>query len=107
MNAKEMQVVVRDERTVAVESAGLGMAYNVLSFALLIDVIYRGLVLNEAAWDLLALGGLSGFIVILYQARQKALPHGGGRKYVLVAGLWALLAAVVAAISAILTMHAK
>ena len=54
--------VERDERTVAVENASYKWAYILLIFALLIDVVYRGMVRQEAAWDLLALVivGVSG-----------------------------------------------
>lgn len=63
-----------DERTIAVQQAGQSMAYAFLSFALLANVAYRGLVLHEAAWDLLALVIAAGFICFFYEARQKALP---------------------------------
>jgi len=46
------QNVQRDERTVAVENASYRWACTFVSFALLIDVMYRGAVRNEAAWDL-------------------------------------------------------
>lgn len=68
------QIVERDERTVAVESASYKWAYIFISFALLIDVMYRGLVRNEAAWDLMALVVVGGAVCAVYQARQKTLP---------------------------------
>ena len=46
--------VKRDERTVAVENTGYKWAYILVSFALLIDVMYRGMVRQEAAWDNIA-----------------------------------------------------
>ena len=67
-------LVERDERTVAVANAGYRLAYMLLSFALLIDVMYRGLMRDEAAWDLLALVILGGAVCAVYQARQKTLP---------------------------------
>ena len=103
MSAKEMQGVVRDERTEMVENSGYKWAFVFLMYALLIDVGYRGLVRNEAAWDLLALVCVSTFITSVYQARQKALPRGWGRTAVLTA----LLGGVVAAIAAVLMMHAR
>ena len=45
--------VVRDERTIAVEDASYRLAYGFISFALLLDVMYRSLVRREAPWELL------------------------------------------------------
>ena len=70
------QSVERDERTVAVENASYKWAYIFLSFALLIDVVYRGVVRNEAAWDLMALVVVGGIVCAVYQARQKTLARG-------------------------------
>ncbi len=81
----------RDERTVAVENASYRWPCAFVSFALLIDMIYRALFRHEAAFDLMALVIVSGFIVGVYQARQKALP----RRWVKVGLLVALLAAVI------------
>lgn len=67
------QSVLRDERTVAVENASYKWACNFITFALLIDVAYRGLVRNEAAWDLMALACVPGIISTIYQARQKTM----------------------------------
>ena len=90
------QVVERDERTVAVENASYRWAYGVLTYALLMDVMYRGLVRHEAAWDLMALVIVGGAICTAYQARQKILAHG----WVMKAVLGAVIAAVVAAVTA-------
>lgn len=43
------QYVRRDERKVAVENASYRWACGFVSFALLIDVMYRGMVRSEAA----------------------------------------------------------
>ena len=43
--------VERDERTVAVENASYRWAYMLLTFALLLDVIFRSLYRQEGAWD--------------------------------------------------------
>ena len=43
--------VVRDERTVAVEDASYRFAYIFITFALLLDVMYRSLVRQEASWE--------------------------------------------------------
>jgi hypothetical protein len=84
---------------VAVENASYRWAYAVLTYALLVDVMYRGLVLHEAAWDLLALVVVGGGICTAYQGRQKTLAHG----WVMKAVLGAVIAAVIAFVAAVLT----
>ena len=96
------QSVHRDERTVAVENASYKWPYIFLTFALLIDTMYRGLVRNEAAWDLLALVIVSSGICTVYQARQKMLGQG----WVWKAAIVGCLAGVIAALVAILIMYA-
>ena len=56
-------------------------------YALLVDVMYRSLARNEAAWDLMALVIGGGLFCGVYQARQKILGHGWVMKVVLVACL--------------------
>ncbi len=90
------QVVERDERTVAVENASYRWAYGVLTYALLVDLMYRGLFRHEAAWDLMALVVVGGAVCMVYQARQKTLGHGWVMKVVLVACITGIIAAVVA-----------
>ena len=90
------QDVERDERTVAVENASYRWAYGVLTYALLVDVMYRGLFRHEAAWDLMALVIVGGAICTVYQARQRILVHGWVMKAVLVACVAGVIAAVLA-----------
>jgi hypothetical protein len=90
--------VERDERTVAVENASYRWAYFVLTHALLVDVMYRGLFRNDAAWDLMALVIGGGIFCSVYQARQKILTHGWVLKAVLVACIAGVIAAVLAMI---------
>jgi hypothetical protein len=90
------QAVERDERTVAVENASYRWAYLLLAYALLVDVMYRGLVRHEAAWDLMALVIVGGIVCSVYQARQKILAHGWVMKVVLVACIAGVIAAIVA-----------
>ncbi len=89
-------IVNRDERTLAVENAGYRWAYAFVVYALLVDVVYRGIVFQEAAWDLMALVILSGAVCVGYQARKKAMVKGWAMKAVLVACLGAAIAAIVA-----------
>ena len=95
------QSVKADERTVAVAHAANTWALNFISFALLIDILYRAAVQKEAAWDLFALLGVSGAISTVYMARHKVLGQMSGWKIAIIMALGALVAAVV---SAILTM---
>jgi hypothetical protein len=88
--------VQRDERTVAVENASYRWAYMLLTYALLLDVMYRGLARHEAAWDLLALVIVGGFVCAVYQARQKILGHGWVMKVALAACVAGVVAAVLA-----------
>jgi hypothetical protein len=88
--------VERDERTVAVENASYRWAYMLLSYALLLDVIYRSLFRNEGAWDLMALVVGGGAVCTIYQARQKVLSRGWAMKAVLGACIAAVIAAVLA-----------
>jgi hypothetical protein len=90
------QAVQRDERTVAVENASYRWAFLVLTYALLVDVIYRSLVRHEAAWDVMALVIVGGAICTIYQARQKILGHGWVMKAVLAACMAGVIAAVLA-----------
>jgi hypothetical protein len=96
MSALEM--VDRDERTVAVANAGYRLAYMVLTYALLVDVMVRGLVLREAAWDLLALVVAGGVICTVHQERKDAMPSGWVRTMMVIAAVAAVIAAIVAAV---------
>ena len=92
------QNVRRDERTVAVENASYKWACTFLTFALFIDVMYRAVVRNEAAWDLMALAILPGIASLVYKARRKTLPKGWGWKLMLFVFVAVVIAAVIAAI---------
>jgi hypothetical protein len=80
--------VVRDERTVAVEHASYRWAYLVLSYGLLLSVMYRSFVLHEASWDLLLLVVVGGAVSALYQGSYRVLTRG-----------WLILSAAAAAIA--------
>ena len=86
--------VLRDERTTVVEEASYRFAYAFLTFALLVDVMYRGFVRGEASWDLLGLVIAGGAISTLYQWRHRILTRhsfmlaiGSGVVAAIVAGL--------------------
>ncbi len=86
--------VERDERTVAVENAGHRWGYTFLACALLIDVAYRRIVRQEAAWDLLALVLVGGAVCVMYQACKKTLPHAWAMKTVLISVLGAVIVGI-------------
>lgn len=65
--------VEKDERTTFIENASYKIGYNFISFALLLDVVYRSLVYKEAPWDLLGLVIIGGLIMTLYQLKHKIL----------------------------------
>jgi hypothetical protein len=90
------ECVERDERTVAVENAGYRWAFLLLSYTLLVDVMYRSLTRREASWDLLSLVVAGGAVCTLYQARRRVLTHGWLTKAVLTACLAGVVAAVFA-----------
>jgi hypothetical protein len=90
------QCVERDERTVAVENASYRWAYLLLTYALLVDVMYRSLVRHEATWDLMALVIVGGAVCTVYQARQKILAHSWVMKAVLAACIAGVIATILA-----------
>jgi hypothetical protein len=89
------QSLTSDDRSLIMMRGNM-WAYNFLAFALLFDIMYRAMILGEAAWDLFALLFASGAISIVYAARHKAL----NRNNVMGMSLLALLAAIVAAVVA-------
>jgi hypothetical protein len=84
----------KDERAIAVENSSFSLAYKVIAFAILVDVIYRSLVLKEVSWDLLGIVILGGLVATLYQTRYKT----GTRSWVKAALLSFLAALVIAAV---------
>ena len=62
--------VIRDERTVMVEHTSYRYAYGFITFALLLDVIYRSLVRQEECWDLVAIVIVGGVGCILYEWKR-------------------------------------
>jgi hypothetical protein len=100
MNAD--QPVRADERSAAVAYRANTWGLNFITFALLIDIMYRGWFLGEAAWDLFALVIVSGAITMLYMARHQVLGQVINWK---IAAIGFVIAAVVAAISAFLATN--
>lgn len=88
------QSVNRDERTAAVENTSYRIAYLVMSFGLLVCIAYRGFVLQQSSWDLLALVILGGVTATIYQETNKVLSRRWGIAVVaslVIAGLLAFV----------------
>lgn len=81
--------VILDERAFAVAGVSYRLAWMVLAFGVLASVAVRSLVLHQAAWDLLALVVVSGWVSYLYQRAKhvRVLPRH-----------WALLTVVIGAV---------
>jgi hypothetical protein len=93
-----MSGVVRDERTVVVEDASYRVAYLFISFALLLDVMYRSLVRQEAGWDLLAIVVLAGAVSTFYQWRHRILSGHSFRPAMVTFGVAGVVATLIAAV---------
>jgi hypothetical protein len=79
-NKNEVQ---RDERTTFVENASFGLAYKFVGFALLLDVAYRSFTKGDAAWDLLAIVIISGFLSTAYQIRNRIVNRSWAKTFVI------------------------
>lgn len=62
----------KDERAISVENSSYSMAYNIINYALLVDVIYRSFVLKQSSWDLFGIIIFGAAVATLYQIRYKA-----------------------------------
>ena len=91
-----MSGVVRDERTVVVEAASYRFAYIFITYALLLDVMYRSFVRQEASWDLLAIVIVGGAISAFYQWRHKILTGYSLKVAVVTFGSAGIVAALIA-----------
>ena len=95
MNKK---IVERDERTAFIENASFSYGYKFLSFALLLDIMFRSFRLNEAPWDLFTIIILSGFAMTAYQYKQKIL----GKSWLTTVGLTIIISIISAIILALI-----
>ena len=90
--------IARDERTTMVENSSYRWAYLLMTYGLLAIVGYRGLVLRESEWELMALVVLGGAVTALYQGRHHVL----SRHWVALVGTTMLAAGVVGVVLALL-----
>ena len=91
--------VSRDERTTVVENTSYRIAYLVMSFGLLASIAYRGFVLNQSSWDLLALVILGGVTATMYQGINKVLSRRWILTTVAIVVISGLLAIVIGVIT--------
>jgi hypothetical protein len=87
---------------VAVVNASYKWGYIFVCFALLLDVMYRGAVRHEAAWELLALVVMGGAVCAIYQAKHKALRPFQTKGCLLVLGVTLIVVVVLAIILAMI-----
>jgi len=92
--------VVRDERTVVVEDASYRFAYIFITYALLLDVMYRSVVRQEASWELLAIVIIGGAVSTVYQWRRKILTRHSLKLAVVTMGVAGIVAALIAVAAA-------
>ena len=92
--------VILDERARAVADTGSRWAYMLLSFGVLIDATVRGVVRDEAAWDLLGLVFVSSAVGSLYMRfkRVQVLP----RRFLLILMILSAVVGLVVAVGAVL-----
>ena len=91
-----MNVISRDEREMSIDRAADRLAYLVLAFGVLAIVAYRGIVLDQASWDLLLLLLVvaTGFVGLGYRVWKRA----ASVSWLLVLGITAVVAALVAVV---------
>lgn len=88
------KMVEKDERTTFIENASFSYGYKFLSFALLLDIMFRSFWLNETPWDLFAIIIISGFAMTVYQYKQKIL----GKSWIKTVGLTIIMGIISAVI---------
>jgi hypothetical protein len=91
----------RDERTIIVENESYKYGYILLTYGILIDIIYRSVRFKEASWDLFALLFVSGLVSTLYQYRQKIFAQHWIRSMLILMGLSAIIAIGITLISSL------
>lgn len=97
------KIVEKDERTAFIENISYSYGYKFLSFALLLDIMYRSLVFNEAPWDLLAIIIISGFVMTVYQYKQKIL----GMRWMKTIVITSVIAIIVAILVALIVLSKR
>lgn len=92
MSSKKVE---KDERTTYVENQSYRYGYLVLSFGILIDILYRSIQFNEDPWDLFAVIFLGGLITMGHQYRNRILTENWLKAVGLVIVISAIVSVVV------------
>ena len=87
--------VERDERVEMVENASYRWACSVMSFGLLVDVMYRSWVRHESSWDLFGLVILGGVVATAYQGSNRVLGPRWAKSTAVIMVSGAVVAAVI------------
>jgi len=94
-----INLVARDERESAIDSAADRLSFLVLAYGLLVLVAIRAFN-GEATWDLLGLVVLSGFVGLGYRLRQRVV----SRRWTSVFGATVVIAAIAGLVIAALQL---
>ena len=65
--------IIRDERYFAVENASFRIGYMIISYGLLLLIIFRSFAYHESNWDLMALVVISSIAATIYQIVHKTV----------------------------------
>ncbi len=87
------QPVVRDERYYAIENASYRIGYMIITYGLLLLIIFRSIAYHESNWDLFALIVISSFAATIYQIAHKTITIS--RKWIYFTIAITLIAAIV------------
>lgn len=91
------KTIEKDERTTFVENTSYSYGYKFVAFALLLDIMYRSFRFNEAPWDLFAIIIISGFVMTVFQYKQKII----GKSWIRTIALTFLIAIISAILLAL------
>ena len=94
------QSLFRDERYYAVENASYKIAYMIISYGLLLLIVIRSLLFQQANWDLFVLVIVSSFAATIYQMRNKIINFTWKWLYLMLGS--AVLAAIITLVVAYL-----
>lgn len=88
--------IEKDERTIFIENKSSKYGYNILTFGILIDIMYRAIRFNQTSWDLFLLLELTGAVVILYQYKAKIFTENWKKSVLFLIIFAAIIGAAVA-----------
>ncbi len=89
----------RDEREIEVEKTGYSIAFQVLTYAILGDVMYRSFFLRESSMDLLLIVVGAGAISTIYQARHQAWTRGSTKASIIAFAFSLIVALTIALVN--------